>query len=150
MALPKTILLKGGGLRKEGEAGAAITPGYLVDRNASDELIPHGGAGLNAIPMFALENDVIGKEIDVDYILGDNVITAMPERGGEVYGLVAAGAAAIVIGDFLESAGDGTLRKVVTSAATADTARVSVVARAIEAVDNSGGTAEARIKVEVV
>lgn len=158
MALPKTILLKGDGIYKEKAAGVAITPGYLIERNATDEFIPHAGAALNAIPMFAKENDVIGKDIDTDYAIGDNVIAFMPQRGAEVYALVPAAAAAIVINDLLESAGDGTLRKVVDEPAVANTvavgemsnSREAIVARAVEAVDNSGGGVEARIKVEIV
>lgn len=150
MATPKTILLKGGGLYKEAAAGGAITPGHLIERNSSGAFVVHSTAAGNALPMFAKENDVVGNEITDAYASGDNVIAITPERGSEVYALVAAGAAAIVIGNYLESAGDGTLRVLGASAATSQAQRASVVARALEAVDNSVGTAPARIRVEVL
>lgn len=146
----RTIILKGRGIQKEGVAGATITPGELVTLNSSNEVIPHGTAAGNAQAAFAKENEVIGGGIDDTYASGDNVIYEVLPPGAEVYALVAAAAGAIVIGDYLESAGDGTLRKLAASASTAQSARNSVVARAIEAVDNSGGGARARIKVEVI
>jgi hypothetical protein len=54
-----------------------------------------------------------------------------------------------VIGDTLESAGNGMLRKATTDAATDDTQRNSSIGKALEAVDNSGGGSPARIKIEV-
>lgn len=155
MATPKTIVLKGGGLRKEGEAGAVITPGFLLARSANT-VIPHGVAAGNAAKMFAVENDVIGDEIDVDYASGENVVYIIPEPGSEIYALVAAGAAAIVDGDFVESAGDGTVRKHVPQGvdeggvATYNVIPGPLVGQAVEDVDNSGGTGTARIRIEVL
>lgn len=145
-----TIVLKGRGIRKEGVAGGAITPGHLISRDANDELVVHAVAAGTAAPTFAVENEVIGKGIDDAYAANDQVLYEHVQPGSEVYALVAAAAAAIVVGDYLESAGDGTLRKVAVSAATAQSSRNSVVARAIEAVDNSAGGAAARIMVETL
>ena len=146
----KTILLRGHLFtRKELQAAAAVTPGYLCERASATTVQKHSGAGLNAAKMFALENEVVGGEIDTDYATGDNVLLAVCAPGTEVYALVAAAATAITVGAALESAGDGTLRLATVDAATDDTQRDSVVAYAIEAVNNSGGGAEARIKVEV-
>ena len=105
---------------------------------------------MNAIPLFALENEVIGNPITEDYLDNDLVIAMFMPPGAEVYALVAASAAAIVRGDFLESAGDGTLRIATADAATDTAQREAMVATAIEDVDNSGGGTEARIKVEVL
>jgi len=148
--MPKTIILKGNGIQKEGKAGGTITPGHLVDRTSTDTVVVHAVAAKTASAMFAKENEVIGRDIDTVYTINENVIFEACHSGMEVYALVAAAAAAIVIGDDLESAGDGTLRKVVTDAATDDTQRHSLVARAIQAVDNSAGGVPARIKVEVL
>lgn len=145
-----TILLKGGGVNKEYDAGTAITPGYLVALAADGDVDPHGTAAANAQRMFALENELVGDGIDVDYAVGERVKCVVPTPGSEIYALVAASASAIVIGDFLESAGDGTLRLAATDAATDTAQRVSIIAQAIEAVDNSGGGSEARIKVSVI
>ena len=151
MAANRTIRLKGTGLRKERlvKTGSTITPGMLVDTD-SGGVLEHAGAGLNAAPLFAVENEVVGKEIDDDYIADENCLYEAMQLGAEVHALLAANAAAIVEGDFLQSAGDGTLRILTASAATAQDARRSTVARALEAVDNSAGTTIVRIIVEVV
>jgi hypothetical protein len=146
----KTIWIKGDGIVKEAAAGGAITPGHLIHWTTTGTLVVHPNAAKNAIPMFALEKDVVGKGITTAYASGEMVQALVPSRGAEIYALLPASAAAVVIGDYLESVGDGTLKKVATDTATDDTQRISVVARALEAVDNSGGGSPARIRVEVV
>jgi len=153
--MPNTISLKGLGTRKEAAADVAVTPGYLLEFGATG-VQPHSSAGTDAAAAFAVENDIAGKGIDDDYAIADQVLYSVFTPGDEVYGLVAAAAAAIVKGDFLESAGDGTLRKhtaqavVEGGAATYTISSKAIVARAIEAVDNSAGAAEARIQIEIV
>ena len=151
---PKTIELNAG-LGGEPQvkerlsaAATAIKPGYLVEE-ALGKVQEHSGAGLNAQKLFALTNTIVGGGIDDVYAAADTTRYGAFKTGQEVYALVAASAAAIVDGDALESDGDGTLRVLTTDAATDDTQRDSVVAYAIEAVDNSGGGSEARIKVRV-
>lgn len=152
MATPKTIVLRGRGIRKEAiaDTGSAIVPGMLLERPNATEVAEHSTAAANAAPMFAVENEVVGKDIDEVYAVGDNVLFEVMSPGTEVYALLAAGATAVTAGAFLESAGDGTLRILSTDAATDDTQRASVVAVALEAVDNSGGGTTARIRVEVI
>lgn len=149
MQTPNTIILRTSTpvLRKEGVAAGNILPGHLI-AGPDSALVVHGAAGQNARKAFAVEYDP-AKGIDDAYVTGDQVMYGIFKPGEEVYALVAAGAAAIAEGDALESAGDGTLRKQVTSAATAENARDSVVGYAREAVDNSGGADVARIRVEV-
>lgn len=146
----KTIVLRGNGIRKERQAGGAITPGHLVALNSSNKVVVHPTAADTAQKAFAVENDLIGNDIDTAYAADDTVLYEILPKGSEVYAFVVAGGAAIVIGDKLESAGNGTLRKVATDAATDDTERQSIVAIALEAVDNSGGGSAVRIKVEVM
>lgn len=150
MAAPKTIILKASSpvLRKEGVASEAITPGALIEFGGANDLQNHSAAAGNARRAFAVEYDP-GKGIDDAYAAGDQVMYAVFKDGEEAYALVAAGATAITKGAALESAGDGTLRVQGDSAATAEDARDSVVAYALEAVDNSGGAEVARIRVEV-
>ena len=145
-----TIVVKGYPMRKEAVAAEAITPGHLMSLNSSNRLIKHAVAAGNSNATFAIENEVFGQGIDVAYANNDNVLYGIFAPGDEVNALVAASAAAIVIGDYLESAGNGTLRKVTTAAATADTSRSSIVAKALQAVDNSAGGSQARILVEIV
>jgi phospholipase/lecithinase/hemolysin len=151
MANPETIVLKGHGIRKERPAGeAGIIPGHLLAVNSSGQVIKHNAAATNAQKMFAVENEVVGKEISEAYANGDNVLYEVLPTGAEVNAFVAANAAAIVIGDYLESAGDGSLRKAATDAATDNTQRNSLVAIALEAIDNSANGSQARIKVEIL
>lgn len=149
MATPKTIILKGHGIRKEGVASGAITPGHLIEFGGANDLQVHGTAAGNARKAFAVENDLIGDGIDDAYALGDQVQYNVFQTGEEVYALVAAAATAIPKGAALESAGDGTVRIQTTDAATDDTQRDSVVGYALEAVDNSAGGSAARIRIEV-
>ena len=115
-------------------------------------------------------------------VANENVRILNCSPGAVVYARVAASAAAIIIGDLLESAGDGTLRKCAAyltddSGGSANTTVADVansfneagladnfadlaaavnrlnpgaVARAVEAVDNSGGGSAVRIRVEIL
>lgn len=149
MAL-NVVKLAGDGTLDTRKAGGTITPGYLLEVNSSGNVIAHNTAAANAQRLFAVENTPFNKGIDDDYSTNDQVQVVYAWPGCKINALVAASATAITTGDFLESAGDGTLRKLSTDAATDDTQRASVVAVAEEDVDNSSGTSEARIKVTVV
>lgn len=175
-----TIILKGRGIRKEAQAGGTVTPGHLVKLNSSGKYIAHNSAYGPTTPVFAVENELAGNEISDNYASNDRIFVEAVQSGTEVYALVAAGAAAIAIGDVLVSAGDGTLKKAVDLSAAAGTAVTNgtiadvggspsqttinngfatvaalinnpgAIAIAMEAVDNSGGSDPARIIVEVI
>lgn len=131
--------------------GETINPGHLIDIDpATGDLLVHQTAAANAVPRFARERDWVGDDADDAYAAGERVDYFTARPGDRVYAKLAAAAAAVARGDFLESAGDGTLRVLTTDAATDDTQRESVVAQALEAVDNSGGGSEAWILVEVL
>jgi hypothetical protein len=130
-------------------AASTIVPGDLIEVTTAGTVQEHSTAAANAQKLFALPNIANGGGIDDAYLAAETVRYGKAHSGQAVYARVAAAAAAIVIGDALESAGDGTLRKVVTAAATPDTARDSIVAYATEAVDNSGGGTVVRIQAEV-
>lgn len=146
---PKTIVLKGVPIRKEGVASGAITPGHLIEFGGANDLQVNSQAAKNARKAFAVENDLVGNGITDAYASGDQVQYVVAGAGVEIYALLAAAATAVEKGDALESAGDGTLRIQSTDAATDDTQRDSVVAYALEDVDNSAGATTARIKVEI-
>jgi hypothetical protein len=146
-----TVLIKGRGIRKEFKAGAAgIMPGHLLTLNTSGQAIVHATAAGNAARLFAVENEVVGKEISDAYANGDNVIAEHLPSGAEVNAFVIANGAAIVIGDYLESGAAGGLRKTTANAATADTQRSGVIAQAMEAVDNSANGSQVRIRVALL
>jgi len=129
-------------------ATAGFKPGVLVEEVPAG-VQPNSSAGTNAQKLFALTNTARGGTIDDDYVVGETARYGAAHSGQEVYAWVAAAATAIPFGSALESAGDGTLRIQTAAAATANTARDSVVAYAAETVDNSLGGTAVRIKARV-
>jgi len=144
MVARKTIVLKGHqfGIRVERKAAAAITPGDLIQYTSTDLFQRAGVAAVAYPPIFAVENEVFGKGIEVDYGVNDQVLAEACHSGMEVYACLAAAAVAIVVGDFLTPAADGTLRKVVTT-----DYRIAV---ALEAVDNSAGGGKVHIHCAIL
>ncbi len=108
--MSNTILLKGRGVRKEATSAAAIQPGYLVELDSTGKVQKHSTAGGSASPSFAPENELLGKEITVAWPSGEQTTYETMSPGDEILAVLAASAAAIIIGDYLQSAGDGTLR----------------------------------------
>ena len=142
----KTIAVKGNGIRKEDVAIAAITPGELVE-TAPTGVQRHSTAAGNAAPSFALENELEGDGIDVDYAVGAQVMIEHMPRGAEVYALLGASTAAVVKGSYLESNGDGSLRLTTAAAATANTARAGIIARALEPVTPSASKTRCLVEI---
>lgn len=139
-------------IRKEALADGAITPGHLLERTSAGKFKVHSSAGQNATRLFAIEDDLQGKEIGDAYATGARVSAHVFRTGDEVYALLADGQN-VAIGDFLESAGDGTLRKHSASSASVVEYPEAVVAMALEAVDMSGSAGvdpSGRIVVEIV
>ena len=136
---------------------AVITPGMLVTPSSANKVRPHNEAEGNAIPMFALEDELQGKNIDVNYAIGDPVQVWIPGRGDQVYAILKDDEN-VAVGDFLVSAGNGELQKktlLESMESHAVDSRMTIVAQAIEAVDlsDSSGTWPAsrrRIKVRIV
>lgn len=139
-----TIILKGRGITKEAFTAGIISPGDLVKYNGNGAYIRQSlnAGALKVPPDFALENELFGQSITVDYASGDfaKVMSCFP--GMEVYGTLAANAAIIVAGDQLVSAGDGSLKK---GNGTTD----QPMAIALEDVDNSANATKVRIRVQV-
>lgn len=117
---------------EEFEAGGTIYPGMLVELNSDNEVIAHDSAGGRALTMVALENELEGQDIDTAYAEGDPVQVWVPYRGDNAY-MVLADGQNIAVGDMLESAGNGYLRKLNTG---------YVIGVALEALDLSGSSGE--------
>jgi len=151
----RTVVLKGDPIRKEIKAGGAITPGHLVERNTSGNVVVHPTAGGNYSPTFAIEDSLQGKEITDAYATNNRVQVAFLSSGMEVAAILTT-SQTIVIGDLLESAGNGTVRKHTVQAADSVGAleageqipTLLARLRAIEAVTTTVATA--RIACEVV
>lgn len=154
--MPNTIKIKKySDVIEEWIANAAITPGMLVQLMSTGKVRVHATANGNAIPMFALEDELQGKGIDDAYAAADPVQVWIPTRGDQVYALLSDGEK-VVIGDFLASNGDGYLQKFVGGDSNAnEELPLEIVAMALEAIDrstSSGGDTNTtgRIKVMVV
>ena len=137
----KKIWLLGEPIVRERVAAADIRPGALVITNSSGNAAVHATAGGDTGPAFALENEMFGKGITDTLKSGDLIQIGIGRPGDIVYGLLAAAASAVVVGDQLESAGDGTLRKRNTGKA---------LAIAQEAVDNSAGATVVNIAAQLI
>lgn len=149
---------------KEAEATATITPGMGVEYTGQTSNGERGVQPVSSVEpvdtevAFALAQtqpprDESGSILDMDYASGDYPVKLFYPHGGDEVenALLAAGAdlataseANISDGDLLAFNDDGTLKEATTSGAA--------VARANEAVDNSGASSgdHARISVEVL
>lgn len=141
MPTKRTIIAAGEGKRYEAEAASAVSPGELVQLNSTGLALRHATALARAAPMFAIENEIFGKGVEVDYAAGDRVLIEHCDSGMEVNVMIPANAAAIVIGDYLESAGDGTLRKKTTGVE---------LAQAVESFNNSAIASKTRIRARIL
>lgn len=136
---------------EEHAAHEAITPGHLVMINSDDEAAKHAVEGGTAFPMFALEDESQGKGITDAYVSGAVVQCWIPTRGDIVNALLADGEN-VVIGDFLVSKGDGTLKKATSIASVSlDEFPEAIIGVATEAVNMSLSTdPDGRIAVRVI
>jgi hypothetical protein len=152
---------------EEYDAVAAITPGMLIELTSAGKVQAHSNAEQNALPMFALENELEGEDISDAYAADDNVRCWIPNRGDQVRGILADGQT-VVIGDFLESNGAGYLQKHVADTESFESNEAgeitvypnAIVGIALEAVDISGSSGEEsenaaldwnqRIKIRVI
>lgn len=135
----KVILLAGMPQQYEAVTAAseAILPGHLVNLNSAGALIKHAtDAGLSG-KTFASIDSYAGGSIAVAYSDGETAPYYACAPGDEIYAILEDGHA-VAIGDFLESAGDGTLQPVSGN---------FPVCQAIEAVTTSGSTARIRVRV---
>ncbi len=104
-----TTIIKGRGIRKEAAAGAAVSPGDFIERDSSGEFIRNAIAGSQSRRLIAVENEIFGDGIEVDYAAAQQVLAESTIPGMEVYARLAINAAAIVIGDLVELAADGSV-----------------------------------------
>jgi hypothetical protein len=93
-------------------ANASITPGMLIELMSTNKVRAHATSGGNVLPMFALEDELQGKDIDDNYAAGDVVQCWIAQRGEIVQAILADGQN-VAIGDLLMSNGAGYLTKYV-------------------------------------
>jgi hypothetical protein len=125
-------------------ANAAITPGHLIEEMSTGKVRVHATAGGTQYPMIAVEDELQGKGVDDAYAAGDQVKVWIPTRG-DVASMILKNGENVAIGDFLESAGDGTVQKYVvdTDSSKNTTAEILniIIGQAITALDLSGSSA---------
>jgi len=153
-------------IEEEYDAVAAITPGMILELTSAGKVQAHSSAGRNLLPMFACEDELQGKGVGDAYAADDKVKVWIPGRGDIALGILADGEN-VAIGDFLESNGDGKLKKHVADVESFESAEAGVitvypnqiVGQAIEAVDvsdSSGGESsgdlgyDKRIQVRII
>lgn len=128
----------------ERDAAEAITPGMIVQENASAQFIKNDRVGgtNNRVPVLvAVEDTLHGYGIDDVWASGARVVAQHLRSGCEFMALVPAAAAAIAYDDPLTTAADGVLVK---------GTEVNCVARARAAVDNSAGGTSVRLRALVI
>jgi hypothetical protein len=129
---------------EEYEANAAISPGMLIELMSTGKIRAHATAGGDALIMFALEDNLQGKDINDAYAAGDRVQCWIPTRGDIVYARVA-DEQNIAIADFVVSNGNGEVAKYTpeevsegSAAAQITVNPLQVIGQALEALDLSG------------
>jgi len=133
-------------------AAEALYPGHLLEPNSAGNVQKHSSAGGNLIPMFATENELQGNGIDDVYSSDDQVFVWIPTRGDQVQAVLKDGES-VSMGDFLESAGDGTLQKHTPDASGTTIYSNQIVGQALEGLDlSSGGVSlgDRRIKLRII
>ncbi len=147
---------------REGTVAASqtIKPGHLLAYTTSGTLKVHDVDGGNTQgTKVALENpwngDTTVSAIEATYSASDWIPYIFAQPGDQLYMLLAVGEN-VAIGDALTSNGDGTLRAFTvpridgTGGSSGDYIYPEpVVGYAAEAVDNSGGSAAVRIRVDI-
>jgi hypothetical protein len=140
----KSIILKcnsGMPAQIERVPGAVFYPGHLIYLASTNKVAKHAVSGGSVAPtMFAVEDAFQGKTLDDAFAITGRAVCWIPQKGDEVYAILADGQT-IVIGDKLESNGDGTLTKHAADTGDSDDAVTiydkQIVAIALEAVDLS-------------
>ena len=128
----KVVKIRGDGIRKEAPADSAITPGMLVELLSTGRVQPQSNDAVKVPMAFALENHLIGGDLDKAYAEDDTVQYEVLPPGAEVNALVKASASAIAVGVFVEALDDGTV-KILAGGVP--------IGMAMEAVDNKIGRA---------
>lgn len=117
----------------------AVTPGHLVERFNNAGIMrfrKHATAGGNTPRLVALDQSMLNKDLDTAYAANDLAEVAQGAPGATFFMYI--GSDTIVVGDKLESAGNGLLRKLASGTAL------------FTALENVTSTTSSRIRVEVL
>jgi len=125
----------------EYDAAAAIIPGELIELTTAGTVRAHATEGGNVLPMFALEDELQGNDIDDAYAADDKVQCWVTVRGEEVYAILEDNNH-VHIGDFLESNGAGELQLYYVDIGSGGEVEYghSIVGIALEEIDLTGSS----------
>lgn len=130
-------------------AGGTITPGMLVKLGSANTVIAHNGAaGAVAPKLFALEDELQGNGIAINYTSGDPVQIWVAQSGEEVNAILADNVD-IDIGDLLVSNGDGTLKEYDADSGDEYIPEM-IVGMALEAVDTTGSPSSTTARLHIM
>lgn len=123
---------------EEAIAAGTITPGMLLTIDSAGEVLAHATEGGYAMRVFAVEDALQGHTLDDDYSADDLVSANIELPGNEIQAFLQAGQN-VAIGDWLISAGDGTL--IENGQESSGTTVYQMIGVAREALDLSGSGA---------
>ena len=154
--MPNTILIKTAPGRewfiKERLADEILTPGMLLNIDASGEYEKHGTEGLDGSAIIAVEEEYLGANITDTYAIGDQVRAVHARPGDELLMRLKNGEN-VSIGAILKSDGSGNLKEHSARSVNENTGNTwtqyerPAFFRSLEAVNASGVT---NIQVEVM
>lgn len=140
MARVKVILGGDPIIKEEHVATEAMTPGHLLARASTTTISKNAVASADIALLFAMEREEMGKGITDAYAIGDVVKVAVCYPGCRVYAFIPSGQNISACG-YLEADATGCLKAYSAG---------KRLAQALEAVDNSAGPGDARIRVELI
>lgn len=127
---------------EEHVAAAGLVPGMLLEITTAGKVRKHSRMFGNVMPMFALEDELQGKEIGDAFVTNDRVQCWIPNRGDVVLAILFDGQS-VEIGDLVISHGDGYLMKYIASDDSDYTQNPNqIVGMAMEKKDLSGSSGE--------
>lgn len=128
-----TIALKFKGHKSEATVVGIFSPGHMIMKDSAGKLKKHNVLGGAGEKMFALEDSLQGRTINIAYAVDELAFTGTCVPGDVVNGRIPVGAVAIVIGDLLMSDGAGGLIKAtgVTDSLYANTAASAAISNTV-------------------
>lgn len=146
MSTSNSVILKqyNNAVREEAICDGTPLPGHLLKVVSTGHFAVHATAGGNAQKRFAIEDELQGGDITTAYTANSICQSVIAQPGDMVQARLKA-SENVVIGDYLESAGDGTLQKVTADATNINNQDVIAIAK-----EASNVASVVRLAVQIV
>ena len=131
------------GQREEKVASGAIKPGHMIEVDANDKVKVTSVANVARVKMWAFGDHLQGRTIDDAYAIGERVFYGICKPGDRILARGLNGQD-YTVGQLLMPNAAGQL------IAYVDAGTNTPVARVVEFLDNTPGSADAFVKVEVL